>query len=208
MKILRRDFLEAAALSGLATTLASGQTDASVSIFCDTKAPQTGFAAAEIGRALEAKGDSWVIRELDQLPVAEGNLRIALASTAAEARRLANELNVAPLRYAEPQAYVLRKKSTGTQTTYVVLGADAAGAMYGGLDISEAIRLGALAAWKDGDHAPHIASRGIEFNITVDRRSPSYSDNRKVTAPVLSWCAMGIGGISISRATALCYLTF
>jgi hypothetical protein len=74
-----------------------------------------------------------------------------------------------------------------------VLGADAAGAMYGALDVAEAIRLAgtvpvfapaktglspsALAdLLSDSDHAPYIARRGIKFNIPLDARTPSYSD--------------------------------
>jgi len=49
--------------------------------------------------------------------------------------------------------------------------------MYGGLDIAEAIRIGTLDSVKDSEHTPHIAKRGIKFNIPLDLRTPSYSDN-------------------------------
>jgi hypothetical protein len=49
--------------------------------------------------------------------------------------------------------------------------------MYGGLDLAEAVRLGALEQLADSDHRPHIARRGIKFNIPLDVRTPSYSDN-------------------------------
>jgi hypothetical protein len=58
-----------------------------------------------------------------------------------------------------------------------VIGADTAGAMYGGLDIAEAIRTGTLVSLKDSEHSPHIAKRGIKFNLPLDLRTPSYSDN-------------------------------
>ncbi len=58
-----------------------------------------------------------------------------------------------------------------------VIGGDATGAMYGGLDIAEAIRTGTLDSLKDSDHKPHIEKRGIKFNIPLDLRTPSYSDN-------------------------------
>jgi hypothetical protein len=57
-----------------------------------------------------------------------------------------------------------------------VIGGDATGAMYGGLDIAEAIRTGTLDSLKDSDHKPHIAQRGIKFNIPLDLRTPSYTD--------------------------------
>ena len=58
-----------------------------------------------------------------------------------------------------------------------VVGGDAAGAMYGGLDIAEAIRLGTLDTLQSSEHKPHIEKRGIKFNIPLDLRTPSYSDN-------------------------------
>lgn len=38
-----------------------------------------------------------------------------------------------------------------------IRGADEVGAMFGGLDIAEAIRLGTLDSLKNSDHEPHIA---------------------------------------------------
>lgn len=57
-----------------------------------------------------------------------------------------------------------------------VIGTDAVGAMYGGLDVAEAIRNGTLDELRDSDHKPHIAQRGIKFNIPLDLRTPSYTD--------------------------------
>ena len=55
------------------------------------------------------------------------------------------------------------------------------GAMYGGLDLAEAIRLGpdavrALAA-DPLTHTPFVAERGIKFNLPLDLRTPSYADD-------------------------------
>ena len=58
-----------------------------------------------------------------------------------------------------------------------VIGADPSGAMYGGLDIAEAIRLGTLDTLKSSENQPHIAQRGIKFNIPLDLRTPSYTDS-------------------------------
>ncbi len=67
-------------------------------------------------------------------------------------------------------------QNEGGRRIITVRGADAAGAMYGGLDIAEAIRTGTLDSLKDSDHKPHIAQRGIKFNIPLDLRTPSYTD--------------------------------
>ena len=73
----------------------------------------------------------------------------------------------------EAQSYRIERAGDG----WKVIGADANGAMYGGLDVAEAIHLGSLAELRSGEHHPYIQSRGIKFNITPDRRTPSYSDS-------------------------------
>lgn len=75
------------------------------------------------------------------------------------------------------QGYSLRVQNDGTRRVITVRGADEVGAMYGGLDIAEAIRTEMLDSLKDSDNSPHIARRGIKFNIPLDLRTPSYSDN-------------------------------
>ncbi len=58
-----------------------------------------------------------------------------------------------------------------------VIGTDPAGAMYGGLDIAEAIRIGTFDTLKSSENKPHIEKRGIKFNIPLDLRTPSYTDS-------------------------------
>jgi len=149
---------------------------ADIAMLYDRSVPQTAFGAAEISRTLEAKGDSCARSGIAGLARTAANTRIVLASGAEESRRLAQQLDLAPLKKASAQCYALRRKSAGGRTTYAVLGADAAGAMYGALEVAEAIRLGTLAELKDTDHAPYIERRGIKFNIPLDARTPSYSD--------------------------------
>ena len=77
---------------------------------------------------------------------------------------------------AAAQSYSIRVQDANGRRIITVRGADATGAMYGGLDIAEAIRTGTLDSLKDSDHKPHIARRGIKFNIPLDLRTPSYTD--------------------------------
>ena len=77
---------------------------------------------------------------------------------------------------AAAQSYRIRVQHEAGRRVIAVRGADAAGAMYGGLDIAEAIRIGAFDSLKDADQKPHLAKRGIKFNIPLDLRTPSYSD--------------------------------
>ncbi len=82
-------------------------------------------------------------------------------------------LEIAPARL-DPQSYQIERATNGA---VVVRGGDAAGAMYGGLEVAEAIRLGTLEALTSERRQPFIARRGIKFNIPLDLRTPSYSDN-------------------------------
>ena len=147
-----------------------------VALLYTSGVPQAEFVGAEIRLALEARGNGCLGGTLDDLAKASGNARIVLATSAAEAKRLTSDLGMAPLKASAAQSYALRKKADGSRTTYAVLATDPTGAMYGGLDVAEAVRLGTLADLKDSDHAPHIERRGIKFNIPLDARTPSYSD--------------------------------
>jgi hypothetical protein len=120
--------------------------------------PSTGepgkFAAVEIRREADAK--SMTVGDV------------------ANATRIA--LSVQKDDKAAAQSYSILVRSANGRRTITVRGADAAGAMYGGLDVAEAIRTGTLDSLTDSAHTPHIAQRGIKFNIPLDLRTPSYTD--------------------------------
>jgi hypothetical protein len=123
-----------------------------------TNDPATGapgrFAADEIRREAAAKG----------MTVGAGSEGTRVALT------VGKEVNAAA------QSYSILVQNEGGRRTITVRGTDAAGAMYGGLDIAEAIRTGTLGLLNDSEHKPHIAKRGIKFNIPLDLRTPSYTD--------------------------------
>jgi len=145
-------------------------------VFHDSQAPQVSFASSEIARALGPKraAADHSLRDLNSFA---GPLRFAIAADAAESKALAQALHVAPLKTTVPQAYAIRRADQRGRVTIAVLGADANGAMYGGMDVAEAIRAGVIGKTGDSDHSPHIAERGIKFNIPLDRRTPTYSDS-------------------------------
>ncbi|MCL4401756.1 MAG: carbohydrate-binding family 6 protein [Acidobacteria bacterium] len=127
-----------------------------VAVYFDGRVPPARFAAGEIRRALAARRTKVVERNLAAFTGANGRPGIVLDSG----------------RAGDSQTYTIRKRAA----TYLVQSSGGPGAMYGGLDIAEAIRLGTLASLKEGQHVPHIARRGIKFNIPLDARTPSYSD--------------------------------
>ena len=119
------------------------------------------FAQQEIQRAAAERGLTALVQ---------------FASSTEESARLCALLKLQPAKHTSSQSYAIRKRVADGRANYIVLAADPVGAMYGGLDIAEAIRLGTLDALPDSDHTPHILCRGIKFNIPLDARTPSYSD--------------------------------
>lgn len=95
---------------------------------------------------------------------------------AGEATRVTLAIDQSPVAAAVPQSYRIRVQRGQDGRAITVYGADPSGVMYGGLDIAEAIRTGRFESLQDSDHAPHIAQRGIKFNIPLDLRTPTYSD--------------------------------
>lgn len=73
---------------------------------------------------------------------------------------------------SKPEAFQI---STVGESRIEVIGSDATGAMYGGLEVAERLRMGLPV--RDQHSAPHIAQRGIKFNIPLDLRTPSYTDS-------------------------------
>jgi hypothetical protein len=53
---------------------------------------------------------------------------------------------------------------------------DDAGAMYGGLELAEQIRLYGPEAFRETTQNPYMEIRGTKFNIPLDARTPSYTD--------------------------------
>ena len=118
-----------------------------VDLTCDRGIPAIAFAAAEIERAA------------------------AMAPTGAP---LAVSLEIEAVAGGDPQGYRIERPGAGRVR---VVGVGAPGAMYGGLDVAEAVRLGTTAGLAPGVRSPHIAQRGIKFNIPLDLRTPSYTDS-------------------------------
>lgn len=114
------------------------------------------FAATEIRRAFAERGE----RVVERAPS---------AGAAAGRRLLLTVTGKGPA-----QSYAIRRRDP---VTWEVTAPDAAGAMYGGLDLAEAVRLGTLEQLTDVQKSPHVERRGIKFNAPLDLRTPSYSDN-------------------------------
>jgi hypothetical protein len=165
----------------IAATPAVAQTQAA--IVRDKAVPAVVFAATEIEAAMKTRGIAATQAEPAALARQRAGLQVVITTVDA---KLAGQPVVTGL---TPQGYALRppsrtpasaSASEGKQSVsrWWVIGADAVGAMYGGLELAEAIEIaGNLDAVTERETAPRIANRGIKFNIPLDARTPSYSDD-------------------------------
>ncbi|HEX6397517.1 MAG TPA: alpha-glucuronidase family glycosyl hydrolase, partial [Steroidobacteraceae bacterium] len=75
-----------------------------------------------------------------------------------------------------PEGFLLRNVALENHRELVVLSMDSAGAMYGGLELAEQIRVNGIDGVRDTDRNPYMPLRGTKFNIPLDLRTPSYTD--------------------------------
>jgi alpha-glucuronidase len=152
------------------------QTKPIAALFYDSAIPPVRFAASEIRGAYSARLGGMSEHSLAELAGNRSPLSFVIA-TGSTVDGIAKTLGVAVPGKAGPQSYAIRRLTREGRTTIVAFAGDPPGAMYGGLDLAEAIRLGTLDQLADSDHSPHIETRGIKFNVPLDVRTPSYSDN-------------------------------
>jgi len=149
---------------------------ASVMVLFDRSSPQVGFAVDELQSALRSRGYDVRQGGLAGIDRARGTvLVLALTANTDVVHRLSAAGAAGP-RTLKPEGFSLRVSRTEGRTTYWVLAPDAAGAMYGGLEVAEIIRTDGLDAINDTDRNPYMAMRGTKFNCPLDARTPSYTD--------------------------------
>ena len=177
-RITRSFGLRLLAFSLLALTgdVTGSQTKPIAALFYDSAIPPVRFAASEIRGAYSARLGGMSEHSLAELAGNRSPLSFVIA-TGSTVDGIAKTLGVAVPGKAGPQSYAIRRLTREGRTTIVAFAGDPPGAMYGGLDLAEAIRLGTLDQLADSDHSPHIEKRGIKFNVPLDVRTPSYSDN-------------------------------
>ena len=111
-------------------------------------------------------------RRHPMLDFAEAEILTAARAANASVPKLRFELDAS----LGEQAYRVDRVNNDT---LLVTGGDATGAMYGGLDVAEALRFGPAAMGRALDRRvrrPLVLRRGIKFNIPLDLRTPSYAD--------------------------------
>jgi hypothetical protein len=158
------------ALLGFAT-LSTAET---VGLYFDPATPQIAFAAGDIKAALEKRKHTVETHNLAALARAGAGKKIVLALvTDKTVASLLSAQGGKPAASLGEQAYALRT-TTKPDLSYWVLGGDAVGVMYGGLQIAENISVNGFSGNFDSEESPFLMYRGMKLNLPLDKRIPTY----------------------------------
>jgi hypothetical protein len=153
-------------------TVATAQAQTPAALMYDTKIGPIAFGAGDLKTALTANGFTvMVLPPGDPAKVAQ-SVRIILTTADAKFPGQPATAGIAS------QGYAIQQVASASATNWWVIGKDPAGAMYGGLELAEAVQLAnGLSGVTNRQINPYLEKRGIKFNIPLDARSPSYSDD-------------------------------
>lgn len=140
-----------------------------------SKDKQVLFGLAEIGRASEERGLIVLTKNIEDQD-ATGTITVNILADSSQIITAVNVADLKASKYNGWQCYSIRTKNSGNHIEIWVLSSDNTGAMYGCLDIAEAIRNQTVGELFDSDNKPYLERRGIKFNLPLDLRTPSYSD--------------------------------
>lgn len=136
------------------------------------------FTANEMKKELEKGGNTVTLSDIGDLAKTKAQYRIVLTTRGTTTSdSFLNKAGVSSLPPSQSQGYSVRKQTYVGFKDWYIIGYDAKGVLYGGLDVSETIKLKGFDALNEVDKTPFITNRGIKFNIPLDARTPSYSDN-------------------------------
>lgn len=105
-------------------------------------------------------------------------LRAVLEEKEMEARTVA-DADADIVFHIQPETEGLKAEGFRIQksgSTIQIIGYDEAGAMYGGLELAEQVKLSGLDGVDEMTRNPYMEMRGTKFNIPLDVRTPSYTD--------------------------------
>ena len=145
-----------------------------VGLYVDPTVPQLAFAAGDIKAALEKRNYTVQVHSLVALAKSPSGKKIvlALATNKAVVSQLAAQ-GGKPVVGLGAQAYALRT-TTKPELSYWVLGGDANGTMYGGLQLAESLSGSGLRGRFDTEESPLLLNRGMKLNLPLDKRIPTY----------------------------------
>lgn len=165
-----------ALVAGVANSLCYAESK--VIFVSDEKNPHIAFAKQELQAALEGRGHTVSHASLTQMATDQVGPCVVLGTLGnttmlGEMRRHGITASTS----LKPEGFSLRTGSGRNKETTWIVGADSAGAMYGGLELAEVIRCSGLKGVQAVDQNPYMPLRGIKFNCPLDERTPTYSNH-------------------------------
>jgi hypothetical protein len=143
-------------------TTAEGALPKAALLLADAEPSPAAFAAEKLESALKRRG--WQVRRQGEQP--EDGLVLRLLTADAAGGRAPSLPGARPLGDLGAEAFAIRSVRQGEATSTWVIGGDAAGTMYGGLELAERIRAGADPMQpEDVDQAPRFALRAVKVNL-------------------------------------------
>jgi hypothetical protein len=148
-----------------------------ITIYVSPDVAPAGFAADEIESALKQRGHTVQRAPLNRFDASASDRSFVITQTSDQARldRLHRSGSTVPHEIAK-EGFSIRRTGTNRAPIVWIVGEGAGGAMYGGLEVAEQIRLLGLDAIEQLNRNPYMSMRGTKFNIPLDVRTPSYSD--------------------------------
>jgi hypothetical protein len=131
-----------------------------VTIYYNQDSKQQQFAVDDIMAALQLKGLKVEVASNKNTSPDSKEARIVLS--------LSGNL--------EKEGFSIGREESQGGKSILIKGGDEAGAMYGGLELAEQIRIFGFEGVKPIKRDPYMKMRGIKFNIPLDVRTPSYTD--------------------------------
>lgn len=142
-----------------------------IQLFTIGKDARVSFGIKKIREAATSK--KIIVNEISQERNLNNNMpAIVIISDSAKAVQLVIANNWTPVKSFADQCYAIRTKGK----TVFVLAGESTGAMYGALDLAEAIACNTFSRLKESDNIPYLTRRGIKYNLPTDLRTPTYSD--------------------------------
>lgn len=135
---------------------------------------QIAFGIKKIKEA--AAGKKWKLVNDKFTQTSGAAISITIVSDSAQAKVLLKENNFKAAKSFNDQCYVIRVSEKGNDKKIYIFSGESTGAMYGALDIAEAIKCNSFTQLKESDNAPYLINRGIKYNLPLDLRTPTYSD--------------------------------
>jgi Divergent InlB B-repeat domain len=143
-------------------------------LYYDSSSPQISFAAGDIKGALEKQKHTVQIQDIAELDKTNADKKIVLSIVTDQATTAKLTANGGKTVSAlGEQAYAIRTTTQG-EAIHWVIGGDATGTMYGGLQLADDLAADGLKGSYDETESPCLLNRGMKLNLPLDRRTPTY----------------------------------